>query len=260
MARVTRATTPGGFPVGLMMVVERLAADDRAGAAQGFAEDALYASWEPAGDETSPRRIADGRDAIALTLPGNGVRLEPQICLHDGSSCFVEGRLLGLAADATFSWSAQLDGDGLLTRVLAQRCPPVEPSPTWRLAQPESSADAHAVLDRYFTNLQAGRFPEAVACFSPNVLYDHPPYVAGGTRVTFRGRDQLLDGFTRVRPRSTIRQVVITCLQAGLDGFVEGIAEGIPNGGSFVSSFALDQNGLIERYVAFYTVSRVARR
>jgi hypothetical protein len=259
MARVIRATTPDEFPVGLAIMVERLAVDDRAGAAQGFAEDALYASRDRAGDETAPRRIADGRDAIALALPGDGVRLEPQICLHDGSNCFVEGRLLG-SADATFTWSAQLDGDGLLTRVLAQRCRPVEPSPTWRRPLPESSTDAYAVLDRYFTNLQAGRFAEAVACFSPDVLYDHPSYVAGGPRVTFRGPDQLLDGFTRERPRSTVRQVVTTCLQAGLDGFVEGVVEGIPNGGSFVSSFTLDPNGLIERYVAFYTVSRVPRR
>jgi hypothetical protein len=63
-----------------------------------------------------------------------------------------------------------------------------------------------------------------------------------------------------VRPRSTVRQVVVNCLQAGRDGFVEGVAEGIPDGGSFVSGFALDENGLIERSVTVYTVSRIARR
>jgi hypothetical protein len=230
MARVTRATTPDGFPAGVATVVERLGADYRADAARGFAEEAVYASWDGAGDETAPRRIDEGRDAITQALPSGGAPFEPGICIHDGRDCFVEGRLRG-SANATVCWSAQLDGDGSLTRVLEQRCRPVEASPTGRLPSPEFAADAGAVIERYFGHLQAGTFSAAVACLSPDVLYDHPPYVAGGPRVTFRGRDQLLDGFMRVRPRSTVRQVVVTCLQAGRDGFVEGVAEGIPAGG-----------------------------
>lgn len=249
MARVTRATTPDGLPV-------RLAAD-------GFAEDAVYAYWDGSGAETGPRRIAEGRAAIADALAREGdVRLVPRICLHDGRSCFVEGDHVTPegARVATFCWSAQLDAAGLLTRVLAQHCRPVEPSPTWRSSPPERGDDAGPVLDRYFGHLHAERFPEAVACFSPDVVYDHPPYAPGGPRVVFRGREALLDGFTRVRPRSAVRQVTLSRLQAGRDCFVEGVAEGIPDGGSFVSSLSLDADGLIERYIAFYTVSRIARR
>lgn len=48
-------------------------------------------------------------------------------------------------------------------------------------------------------------------------------------------------------------------LQAGRDCFIEGVVDGIPNGGSFVSSLSLDREGLIQRYVAFYSASRVER-
>jgi hypothetical protein len=115
------------------------------------------------------------------------------------------------------------------------------------------------VLERYFRHLGAANFPEAVASFSPDVMYDHPPYSPGTPRAVFHGRDELLDGFANTRGPTPARQVVLSHVQAGRDCFIEGVVDGIPNGGSFVSSLSLDGEGLIHRYVAFYSASRVER-
>jgi SnoaL-like domain len=114
----------------------------------------------------------------------------------------------------------------------------VEPSATWQHPDAESAQDASPVLERYFRHLGAGRFPEAVASFSPDVMFVHPPYSAGTPRAVFHGRDELLDGFANTRGPTPARQVVASHLQAGRDCFIEGVVDGIPNGGSFVSTFA----------------------
>jgi hypothetical protein len=135
----------------------------------------------------------------------------------------------------------------------------VEPFATWQHPDAESAQDASPVLERYFRHLGAGRFPEAVASFSPDVMFVHPPYSAGTPRAVFHGRDELLDGFANTRGPTPARQVVASHLQAGRDCFIEGVVDGIPNGGSFVSSLSLDREGLIQRYVAFYSASRDER-
>ena len=55
------------------------------------------------------------------------------------------------------------------------------------------------------------------------------------------------------------RATILCCVQQGSECFIEGVVDGIPNGGSFVSSVSLDDEGLIRRYVAFYSAPRVPR-
>ena len=45
--------------------------------------------------------------------------------------------------------------------------------------------------------------------------------------------------------------------QDGPVGFVEGVVDGIPDGGTFASTFIVDPDGLMTRYVAFYGGPRV---
>jgi hypothetical protein len=50
-------------------------------------------------------------------------------------------------------------------------------------------------------------------------------------------------------------------VQRGADCFIEGVVENDAGPkGSFVSSASLDRDGLIRRYVAFYTAPPIPRR
>ena len=116
------------------------------------------------------------------------------------------------------------------------------------------------MLDRYFRSLTAGDFEAACACFSDDCLYSHPPYSARAARAEFRSRAELLAGFQSVRgARPSLLPRIVCCVQDGTHCFVEGVVDGDPPRGSFVSSVALDRDGLIRRYVAFYSDSRVPR-
>ncbi len=222
----------------------------------GLADHAVYAHWDGTGEETAPRTIAVGAPAIGRLLERDGPR-HPEVlaCICEGADCFLEGRMTG-ALDASFAASVQLDRAGLIRRWLSFHCPPVEGSTTWDVAGLDGEKRARPVLDRYFGALSTGDFPAAAGCFSSDCLYSHPPYRPGMGRVEFRGRAELLAGFTDVRGESPVRQIILRCVQQGRDCFVEGIA----GGGSFVSSLALDDEGLIRRYVAFYCATRVRRQ
>ena len=130
----------------------------------------------------------------------------------------------------------------MVERVLSFRTSPVE------RRHAAGRGDARAVLDAYLERLEHADFEGAVECFSPDVLYSHPPYARGGARVEHRGREALLAGFVARGPRSW-RHRILTCLQAAGDCLVEGDVEGA---GVWLSSFSLDERGLIARYCAFY--------
>jgi hypothetical protein len=221
--------------------------------ADAFAPDALYAYWDGSGEETATREIARGREAIRTALaPWAGA--ETLVRVSDGRDCFVEGRL---GDTSTFVAALQLDDAGAIARCLSFHAPLVEPSPPSRSA---SAHSARGVLDRYFASLTAGDFETACACFSEDCLYSHPPYSAGASRADFHGRGELLAGFQGVRgARPSRLPRIVCCVQNGSDCFIEGVVEGDPPRGSFVSSVSLDAEGLIRRYVAFYTDSRVPR-
>ncbi|HEU0170322.1 MAG TPA: hypothetical protein VFR26_02700, partial [Acidimicrobiales bacterium] len=54
--------------------------------------------------------------------------------------------------------------------------------------------------------------------------------------------------------RQSFDHRVTTSIQRGPHGLIEGVVQGLPDGGtgSFVSSLTLDADGLIRRYVSFY--------
>jgi len=220
--------------------------------ADAFAANALYAYWDGSGDETAARQIARGREAIEAALE-RWAGAETLVAVADGRNGFIEGRL-----DATsFVAALQLDHAGAIERCLSFHAPLVEPPAPPRS---RSAHSARAVLDRYFAALTAGEFQEACACFSEDCLYSHPPYSRGASRAEFHGRAELLAGFQDVRGARPARLPRIQCcVQDGSDCFIEGVVDGDPPRGSFVSSVSLDGDGLICRYVAFYSDSRVPR-
>ena len=224
--------------------------------ADAFAPDALHAYWDGSGDETAARAIASGREEIRVALSAWPAP-EALVAVQEGNDGFVEGRL---AEGATFVAALQIDADRKIARCLSFHCPAVEPSPSWSATAPQPPGSARAVLDRYFESLSAGRFEDACACFSQDCLYSHPPYSAGAARAEFHGRAELLAGFENVRGVRPSRLTrIVCCVQNGSVCFIEGVVDGDPPGGSFVSSVALDSDGLIRRYVAFYSNSRVPR-
>jgi hypothetical protein len=248
-------------PLSVSTVFEALT-DARPDVAAGaFSDDALLAYWED-GEATAARSIARGSQAIRAALArAREARPELLACVHQGSNCFVEGRVAAAGGEvtATFAASMQLNADGAIARCLALHCPEVEPHADSRAGIQPMPGAARAVLDRYLRHLCAGEFVEATSCFSEDCLYSHPPYWPGTPWAKFRGREALLAGFERrgIRPA---RPTIVCCVQRGSGVFIEGVVDGIGNGGSFISSVWLDNDGLIQRYVAFYTVSRIARR
>jgi hypothetical protein len=223
-----------------------------------FAEDALYAYWDGHGDETAERTLLRGREQITGALAY--CRLERLLSLQDDENWFVEGVCLDSAGHtaASFGASAQLDAAGQITRCLAFHCPPVPPPPRSSETEPGCALE---ILERYFRHLVAGELAETCECFSVDCLYSHPPDTAGGPRAEFRGRDELLEGFRTTRGPRSSRPEILCCAQRGADAFIEGVVNNDAGPkGSFVSSVTLDADGLIRRYIAFYTSSRIPRR
>ena len=87
----------------------------------------------------------------------------------------------------------------------------------------------------------------------------HPPYGGWPERALFRGRDALLDGLVHKRGSNPVRQVITGFWQERARIFVEGVVEGIPNGGTFVATAEMSTEGEIARFVAFYIGRRVPR-
>jgi hypothetical protein len=221
-----------------------------------FAPQAMYAYWDGTGEETAPRAITIDPEGIGVAL-ARWPAPEVLVCVQEGRDCFVEGRL---GDGATFVAALQLAAGGTIARCLSFECPAVEPSPSWGARSAHPAGSGRAVLDRYFASLTAGDFEGACACFSEDCLYSHPPYSAGAPRAEFHGRAELLAGFQGVRGARPSRSPrIVCCVQNGPDCFIEGVVDGDPPGGSFVSSVSLGAGGLIRRYVAFYSDSRVPR-
>jgi hypothetical protein len=119
--------------------------------------------------------------------------------------------------------------------------------------------DGRPILERYFTDLMNSRFREAAAHFTSDTIYSHPPYAGGTQRVFYGGREALWHGFETERGPSPVRQVIAGFWQRGGRAFIEGVIEGIPNGGTFFSTAQISSEGEIARYVAFYSARRIPR-
>ncbi len=135
-----------------------------------------------------------------------------------------------------------------------------------RLVPPSSEVDEQSavpdgrpVLERYFADLMSSRFREAASHFTVDTIYSHPPYAGGTGRVLLLGREALWRAFVTERGPSPARQIVADCRQRGNRVFVEGVIEGIPNGGTFFSTAQISPEGQIARYVAFYSATRIPR-
>ena len=54
-----------------------------------------------------------------------------------------------------------------------------------------------------------------------------------------------------------MRQIITHFWQRAGRVFVEGVIEGIPDGGTFFSTAQISSEGEIARYVAFYSATRI---
>ena len=120
-----------------------------------------------------------------------------------------------------------------------------------------SAPPGRPILEAYFDDLMNSRFREAAAHFSADAIYSHPPYAGGSARVLFKERGALRRGFAIERGPSPARQVITGFWQSCERVFIEGMVEGIPDGGSFFSTAQISPHGEIARYVAFYSTRRI---
>lgn len=213
------------------------------------------------GHEVDPRRILRGREEARRFLDERdhaAVRHEVLVCVSAGRTCLVEG-LLRRRDDGTpsrtFVSSFRLDGQGCIERYLVYACEPVGLAPR---ADERRTGDARRAIDDYLHALDDGRFEEATAQFSEDVVYNHPPYrhtgIASDRRVVFNGRAELLAAF-RQRGKTVFTHRMLEFLQRGPNALFELVVEGLPGGGTggAVCSLSLDDDGRIKRYLAFYS-------
>ena len=236
--------------------------DDPAAAAGCFTTDGVYAT-PPVGEvETAPREVTVGRSPLRDRLDARGRRAwrhVPVLTVVDGPDVLLEG-VLHDAADrpiSTFVASVRLAADGLIARYLAFACAGTRDAPPADVAVTSRPADAAAVVHDYFAALDDGRFADAAARFSTDVLYSHPPYRHTGIddpdRIEFRGRPALAAACD-ARGRASFDHELLTLIQRGPHCLFEGVVNNLPHGGtgSFVSSLSLGADGTIRRYVSFY--------
>ena len=169
----------------------------------------------------------------------------------------VERRAAG-GQDETCLVGMSFEPAGRVSRLVWLRAPRV---PARDLDPGTGAPDARPVLEGYFADLMSSRFRQAAARFTRDTIYSHPPYAGGSARVLFEGREALWRGFARERGPSPARQIITDLWQQGAWAFVEGVVEGIPDGGTFFSTAQITDEGEIARYVAFYAAAtRVPRR
>jgi hypothetical protein len=219
--------------------------------------DALSA-LPPAGhhEETAPRRLTEGREELRTILPGsfgNGPMTLLTVAGTEDGHWLLEARIESDPAETLIA-SFTTEGD-LISRQLVFRCRLVEPPPA---SSATATHDGLVGVERYFEHLEAADMPAAVACFSTDALYSHPPYKHAPEegRAEFRGHGELLAGFER-RGYRTVHHELLAHAQSGADFLVEGGTDDEPGGGSFISSVSLDADGRIRRYLALFTQPRV---
>lgn len=169
-------------------------------------------------------------------------------------ACWAEITRRGEAGPETCVAGLSYDATGAVSRLVWLRAPLV---PVPDADDGPDAPDARPILESYFSALMRSKFREAAAHFTVDTLYSHPPYAGGTDRVLFRSRETLWRGFVTERGESPVRQVVTGCWQRRGRVFVEGVIEGIPNGGTFFSAAQISSEGEIARYVAFYSARRI---
>ncbi|HTX46538.1 MAG TPA: hypothetical protein VMD48_09680 [Solirubrobacteraceae bacterium] len=147
------------------------------------------------------------------------------------------------------------DAAGAVSRLVWLRAPFVPASS--EVGEESAGPDGRSVLERYLSDLQSSAFREAASHFTVDTIYSHPPYGGGTERALFQGREALWRGFATERGPSPVRQIVTGFWQRDARVFVEGVIEGIPDGGTFFSTGQITPDGEIARYVAFYSATRI---
>lgn len=190
-------------------------------------------------------------DALARLAPS---RLSVLSEIRLRTACWAEVARWGDGEPETCLAGTSIDASGQVSRLLWLRASLV---PAAGLDSGRAAADARPVLERYFADLMSSRFAEAAAHFTVDTIYSHPPYAGGVTRVLYEGREALWRGLVEERGPSPVRQVITDLWQQGDRVFMEGVVEGIPNGGTFFSTAEISPEGALARYVAFYSAARV---
>jgi hypothetical protein len=187
-------------------------------------------------------RLAPSEVAVLAYVPA-GEGLWAEVARRAGGTA--ETCLVGLA----------LDDGGAVARLIWLRAPAVPLAPATPAAPPPG---ARPIIESYFDDLMHARFRGAAEHFEADAIYAHPPYRGGIAHVLFRGRDALWRGFAHERGATPARQIVTGFSQHHDRFVVEGVVEGIPNGGSFLSTGQVTPAGRIARYVAFYSARRIS--
>ena len=196
-----------------------------------------------------------GADATAEAL----MRLAPSrltvvASVPSEHACWAELTRSGAGDPETCIAGLTCDAVGQVSRLVWLRAPFV---PALEIGAEPAAPDGRPVLERYFRDLMGSRFREAARHFTMDTIYSHPPYGGGTARVLFRGREALHQGFVMQRGPTPARQVITALWQRHGRVFVEGVIEGIPDGGTFFSTAEITSTGEIARYVAFYSAQRV---
>ncbi|MGZ4232734.1 MAG: hypothetical protein ACXVVQ_15060 [Solirubrobacteraceae bacterium] len=191
------------------------------------------------------------RDVLAGLAPSE---LVVTATVSGGRACWAEITRHGHGDPETCVLGLTFDSAGPVCRLILLRAAFVPPSAT---GQSSAAPPGRPILEAYFDDLMNSRFREAAARFSAGALYSHPPYAGGSERILFTGREALWRGFEVERGPSPARQVITGFWQSGERVFIEGVVDGIPDGGTFFSTAQISPQGEIARYVAFYGARRI---
>jgi hypothetical protein len=194
---------------------------------------------------------SDTTETLARLAPSSLTVLDTLVC---DEGCWAEVTRAGDGESETCLLGLTCDAAGAVSRLVWLGVPLVA---ALESDQGSGAPDMRPILEQYFEELQRSSFPEAAAHFTVDTIYSHPPYGGGKERVLYRGRDALLRGFVTDRGPSPVRQVITALWQRGGRVFIEGVIEGIPNGGTFFSTGQASPEGEIARYVAYYSARRI---
>jgi hypothetical protein len=236
------------------------AGGDAAGASDGSAASFLapdVRAWlaSPAQGLSSGIESAAGAEAATAALarlaPSN---LEVAATVDSEAACWAELTRRRDGEAETCVLGLTYGPAGQVSRLVWLRVPLV---PARALNPSEGARAARPILEGYFADLMASRFREAATHFAVDALYSHPPYGGGTERVLYDGREALWRGFETERGPSPVQQIITGLWQQRDRVFVEGVIEGIPNGGTFFATAQIGGGGEIARYVAFYSATRI---
>jgi hypothetical protein len=196
-----------------------------------------------------------GAEAVTDALARLGsASFEVVAMVGSADACWAELTRRGAGQAETCVVGLKYQPSGHVSRLVWLRAPLVPPR---EVDVSDRARDGQPILERYFADLMRSRFREAASHFTRDTIYSHPPYGGGSDWVLFEGRKALWRGFAVERGPSPARQIIMGFWQQGDRVFVEGVIEGIPDGGTFFSTAQIAVSGAIARYVAFYSATRI---